>query len=58
MNHQSRSFYVHRANKDGSYDSICVVCYATVASVRDEAELIAHEHTHVCIPYWPYRTGN
>jgi hypothetical protein len=58
MNTQSCSFYVHRSNEDGSYDSICVVCYATVASARDETELNSHEHTHVCIPNWPYRAGN
>jgi len=55
MNHHSGQSYVHRPNKDGSYDSICTRCYATVASVRNEAELIMHEGNHTCIPDWPYR---
>jgi len=56
MNYQSRSLYVHRPNKDGSHDSICTRCYATVASVSDEGELTSHERAHVCVPDWPYRT--
>jgi hypothetical protein len=55
MNHHSGQFYVHRPNRDGSYDSICTRCYATVASARNETELSMHETTHICIPDWPYR---
>jgi hypothetical protein len=58
MKYQSSSPYVHRPNRDGSYDSICTACYATVASVRDEAELTSHEHSHECLPDWAYQTAN
>lgn len=40
--------FPHRHNKDGSYDSICISCYATIASVRNEAELAKLEQDHVC----------
>ncbi len=40
--------FPHRHNKDGSHDSICISCYATVASVRNEAELAQYEQDHVC----------
>ena len=49
--------YVHRPNQDGSHDSICAACFATVASVRDEAELAQHELTHVCNPFWAHLAG-
>jgi hypothetical protein len=42
--------FPHRHNRDGSYDSICLKCYATVASFRDEAELAAPERDHSCEP--------
>lgn len=40
--------FPHRHNKDGSHDSICISCYATVASVQNEADLAQHEQDHVC----------
>lgn len=33
---------------DGWHDSICVSCYATLASVRNEADLARHEQPHLC----------
>jgi hypothetical protein len=57
MNHQTSPRYAHRPNNDGSYDSICTACFATVASVSDEAELMRHEQSHVCNPYWAYDVG-
>jgi hypothetical protein len=42
------SSYAHRHNRDGSHDSICVGCFATVATAQDEWELAAHESAHVC----------
>jgi hypothetical protein len=50
--------YAHRPNKDGSYDSICSACFATVATVRDEGELARHEHVHVCNPFWASEAGD
>jgi hypothetical protein len=57
MEHQTKPRYAHRPNKDGSYDSICTSCFATVASVSDEAELAQLEQSHVCNPFWPYDGG-
>jgi hypothetical protein len=42
------TFYPHRRNKDGSYDSICLTCFATVASGGSEAELQDFDKKHVC----------
>jgi hypothetical protein len=41
-------FYPHRRNKDGSYDSICLNCFATVACTETEGELAEHEKNHNC----------
>jgi len=41
-------FYPHRRNRDGSFDSICLICLATVAAGRSEAELVELEKVHVC----------
>lgn len=46
--------YTHLPNKDGSVDSICAECFATVASVRNESELDEHEHVHVCNQLWSH----
>ena len=45
---QSTSRFPHRHNRDGSHDSICILCYATVASVQNEADLAQHEQDHIC----------
>jgi hypothetical protein len=45
-----RRSFPHRHNADGSYDSICTVCFATVATVENECELPSHESAHVCRP--------
>ena len=47
--------FPHRHNSDGSYDSICTACSVTVASVRGEELLRAHELAHVCDPVNLYR---
>jgi hypothetical protein len=47
--------FPHRQNRDGSFDSICLKCLLTVASVRMEAELAAREKNHVCEPLILYR---
>jgi hypothetical protein len=44
------SFRPHRKNRDGSYDSICLVCFATIASARREEDLRGPEKSHVCRP--------
>jgi hypothetical protein len=40
--------YPHRQNRDGSWDSICHLCHATVANVRDESKLVDLEVVHIC----------
>jgi hypothetical protein len=40
--------FPHRLNRDGSFDSICLKCFATVANTATEIELTAHDKTHAC----------
>ena len=42
--------FAHRLNLDGTTDSICFRCIATVATVYDEAELLLYERQHICDP--------
>jgi hypothetical protein len=35
--------FTHRENEDGSWDSICLECYLTVATKRSEEELSKDE---------------
>ena len=41
-------FYPHRRNRDGSFDSICLNCFVTVATATTEAELSKYDTRHVC----------
>jgi hypothetical protein len=47
--------FPHRHNLDGSYDSICIACLATVATVRCEEQLPRVESAHVCDPIRLYQ---
>jgi hypothetical protein len=40
--------FVHRRNDDGTCDSICIICYRTVATAVDESALTVAEDRHVC----------
>jgi hypothetical protein len=40
--------FPHRRNPDGSFDSICPDCFATIAKTQSEAELARHERNHLC----------
>ena len=40
--------FQHRTNKDGTCDSICLRCYRTVASTRQEPWLAHEESIHAC----------
>jgi hypothetical protein len=51
MTHALNAAYAHRQNRDGSVDSICKTCFATVAQVQDEVTLTQLERTHCC-PAW------
>jgi hypothetical protein len=52
-----RPSFPHRHNADGSHNSICTVCLATVATVQTECELVSHESAHVCEPVNLYRAS-
>jgi hypothetical protein len=45
---QSTSMYRHRHLTDGTWDSICLRCYATVANESDEHHLADFEAIHDC----------
>jgi hypothetical protein len=48
---EATTFYPHRLNRDGTFDSICPRCFLTVAHTQTEAELFAYDRVHVC-KYW------
>ena len=43
-----RSGYTHRANRDGTIDSVCGRCLMTICRSTWEAELEAREAVHAC----------
>jgi hypothetical protein len=49
--------FVHRHNQDGTHDSICPGCLATVATTQNESELRPYERAHTCDLLWAYRTS-
>jgi hypothetical protein len=40
--------FQHRSYKDGTCDSVCLCCYRTVASTRQEPWLAHEESVHTC----------
>ena len=44
----SSARFAHRRNPDGTFDSICRMCFKTVATEWNEAELERHERLHEC----------
>ena len=48
MGNKLDEFYPHRRNRDGSFDSICLICLATVAAGKSELDLVELEKVHVC----------
>lgn len=48
MDRSSFPPFPHRHNKDGSWDSICMKCYLTIATAPNEAELGKFESHHAC----------
>ena len=57
MHSQIRITFPHRHNKDGIHDSICTICFVTVASQEVEAKLRPYELAHVCNPVELYRVS-
>jgi hypothetical protein len=43
-----RHGFAHRMSNNGMFDSICVYCLDTVASLSREIDLEAKEDDHVC----------
>jgi hypothetical protein len=52
-----RPHFPHRENDDGSFDSICSVCFVTVASADKENELAFNESMHKCDPIKLYQAS-
>jgi hypothetical protein len=50
MAQPSTSAFTHCDNPDGTKDSICRTCLATVATATWEADLEPAEHNHECDP--------
>jgi hypothetical protein len=50
MSPLKRSFLRHE-NANGTIDSVCKSCFATVATATKETELEESERTHVCDPH-------
>ena len=50
MPSSSQSIFPHRHNIDGRHDSICTMCFATIATQQDEEDLLWAEQIHVCDP--------
>jgi hypothetical protein len=48
MSYQAIPFFPHRRHKDGTIQSICLKCLATVAISRDESELTELDKAHFC----------
>lgn len=40
----------HRKNSDGTWDSICLSCFRTIARAEVEAKLRQQEREHDCVP--------
>jgi hypothetical protein len=48
MTYGSIPFFPHRRNRDGTFNSICLTCLATVAANKSEDELKELDKHHVC----------
>lgn len=48
MMYGSIPFFPHRRNRDGTFNSICLICLATVASDKTVEELRELDKQHVC----------
>lgn len=47
---QPPTAYTHRRNSDGTTDSICRRCFATVVTASREEDVDHAEHSHCCDP--------
>jgi hypothetical protein len=44
-------FFPHRRNPDGCFDSICLICFATIETAKTARDLRGNEKKHVCNPF-------
>lgn len=51
MTSKSSNEFFHRENRDGTFDSVCGECFATVASEKNEHDLKRAEEDHACDPW-------
>jgi hypothetical protein len=51
MSNSQLPSFVHRRNRDGSFDSICPQCAATAAKAAVEEDLCEGERNHTCDKY-------
>jgi hypothetical protein len=58
MTFQTASFFPHRRNRDGSFDSICLKCFATIASHMTQEELDELDKNHTCMNSLLSQRGN
>jgi hypothetical protein len=49
--------FPHRRNDDGTYESMCTTCLATVARRGNESELLEFELDHECDPVRLFARG-
>ena len=43
--------FAHRANPDGTTDSICKTCFSTIGTTQNALALKEPEDTHICDPW-------
>jgi hypothetical protein len=41
-------FYPQRRNPDGCFESICLTCFAKIATAKTEQELFSDKEKHIC----------
>jgi hypothetical protein len=42
--------FLHRFNRDGTFDSICIRCFQTIVTNSEERLLAMAEMNHLCVP--------
>jgi len=50
MDSPKKRRFVHRANRDQTFDSVCWECFLVVGTGQCEADLDQAEQEHVCDP--------
>jgi hypothetical protein len=51
VSQEPSKIFAHRLGKDEKYNSVCHICFRTVALARREKDLIRVERKHECSPY-------